>query len=274
MNRNVKSQPRTAKTLVLLAAAATALGACTPSDASEPAVRTAYGEAVRVGNGTARTYVTMQGDAPREVGVAFEEAALSGLPDHHAPGGIEIEPGHFTFEHVLSLPARNPTPYRHVVVNWNPTGHEPNGIYNLPHFDFHFYMISEAERAKIDRSDPEFQRRAERQPLPELVPQGYVLPAPLGVPGMGVHWVDPRSPELNGETFTQTFIFGAWDGKVIFAEPMITRAFLESKRDFSAPLPAPKKYGASGYYPTGYSIRWDEAAKEYRVALTGLVPRG
>jgi hypothetical protein len=29
---------------------------------------------------------------------------------------------------------------------------------------------------------------------------------------MGVHWIDPKSPEFNGGKFTQTFIFGSYDG--------------------------------------------------------------
>lgn len=99
------------------------------------------------------------------------------------------------------------------------------------------------------------------------------MPAAMAVPRMGVHWVNPTSPELNGKPFTHTFIFGTYDGELIFAEPMITRAFLESKPNFSAPVPAPKQFAVDGYHPTGYSIRWDESAKEYRVALTGLTSR-
>ncbi len=257
----------------ILVAAAAALSACNASEASEPGVRTEYGSAVALGNGTARTYVTMDGGAPAEVGVALSEDALTGLQAPHDPGAIVFEDGHMTFEHVLPLPAANPTPFQHVVVNWNPGGHEPDGIWNLPHFDFHFYLISPAERAAIGHSDPQFQAKAERTPPAAEIPQGYVLPAPLGVPQMGVHWVDPKTPELNGRTFTQTFIYGSWNGEVIFAEPMITKAFLESKPDFAAPLPPAQAYGRAGYHPTGYGIRWDAAAKEYRIALTGLTRR-
>jgi hypothetical protein len=27
-----------------------------------------------------------------------------------------------------------------VGLNWNPHGHIPPGVYDLPHFDFHFYI--------------------------------------------------------------------------------------------------------------------------------------
>ena len=44
-------------------------------------------------------------------------------------------------------------------------------------------------------------------------------------------------PELQpppaGKTFTETFIYGSWDGKFIFLEPMITKAYLESLKNTS-----------------------------------------
>ncbi len=49
-----------------------------------------------------------------------------------------------------------------------------------------------------------------------------------GVPQMGAHWVDVTSPELNGSTFAQTFIYGSYDGQVNFYEPMITLDFLKN----------------------------------------------
>jgi hypothetical protein len=58
------------------------------------------------------------------------------------------------------------------------------------------------------------------------------------IPRMGTHWPDMRSPELQGmlgnpqgyRPFTTTFIYGSWDGDFIFAEPMITRAFIMGRR--------------------------------------------
>ena len=249
-----------------------ALTGCRPTDASEVADRTLLGAPVALGQGSVRTYVTIRDDEPVEVGVAMTAGALQGLPtDGH--GGVHTH-GHTTFETVLELPAGNPTPYRHVLLNWNPGGHEPPGIYDLAHLDFHFYTVDNDTRLAIDPADPEFQVRAEREPAPDLVPEGYILPAPLAFPRMGVHWVDPASPELNGQVFTHTFIFGSWDGELIFAEPMITIEFLESRRSVRAPIPAPRRFATPGYYPTAYSIIWDEAEAEYRIALTGLQPRG
>ncbi len=268
MERNTASGR--GRTIALVVLAAATLGACSQADSADiPASLTRYGKPVTVGQGTARTYVTTTNGVPAEVGVALSDAALTGLPDKHAAGGVHAH-GHTTFEHVLELPEGNPTPFRHVLLNWNPGGHEPPGIYDTPHFDFHFYVIDNAERLAIDPADPDYQRKAERKPAPELIPQRYVMPAPLAFARMGVHWVDTTSSELKGQPFTRTFIYGSWDGKVIFAEPMVTKAYLETKPEFSAELPAPARGQDAGYYARGYTMRWDAEAKEYRIALTGL----
>ena len=272
MERTTASGHGRTSALVLLAALALGapLGACRPADgADSPASLTRYGAPVTVGQGTARTYITTTQGVPTEVGVALSEAALTGLPDAHTPGGSHAH-GHMRFDHVLELPPGNPTAFRHVVVNWNPGGHEPPGIYDTPHFDFHFYVIDNAARLAIDPTDPDYQRKAERTPAPELIPERYIMPAPLAFAGMGVHWADTTSAELKGEPFTRTFIYGSWDGQVIFAEPMVTKAYLETKPQFRAALPLPARGQEAGYYARGYSVRWDAAAKEYRIALTGF----
>jgi len=88
-----------------------------------------------------------------------------------------------------------------------------------------------------------------------------------------VHWIDPTSAEFNGQSFTKTFIYGSWNGKLIFAEPMITKATIETKQTITTPIGVAKSYSQPGRYPTSYTIRWNEAAKQYEVALTGLVTR-
>ena len=41
----------------------------------------------------------------------------------------------------------------------------------------------------------------------------------------------------------------------------------------SIPLPLAQRYVPAGYYPVSYAVRWDAAAREYKIALTGLRPR-
>jgi hypothetical protein len=169
--------------------------------------------------------------------------------------------------------------------DWNSHGHEPEGVYNLPHFDFHFYTTSEAEVDGIVPSDPDFAADADHLPEGDFVPPFYSVLAPPGaspsavaVPQMGVHWIDVRSPELQAafgnpdgfETFTKTFIYGSWDGRVTFLEPMITRAYLLTHPNEVVPIPQPARYPQAGWYPSSYRISYDEQAREYRIALTDL----
>jgi hypothetical protein len=257
------------------AAIALVLGACVSEGETAEARDILYGEAAALGSGSVRTYVMMNGDVPAEVGVALSSTSLEGLPVDGAAGGVVMPDGHSTFEFVLDMPAGNPTPFQHVVVDWNPGGHEPPGTYDLPHFDFHFYTITPHERHAIDPADPGFLSRANRVPEASHVPGGYVLPDLPPVPFMGAHWIDPTSPELRDppETFTHTFIYGSWDGRLIFAEPMITKAFLESRPAVRVPVGVAERYDPAGYYPASYEIRWDEGSGEFRVALTDLAWR-
>jgi hypothetical protein len=71
-----------------------------------------------------------------------------------------------------------------------------------------------------------------------------------GVPMMGAHWVDPTSGEFHGQPFGETFIFGSYEGKVTFYEPMITLEFLKNNSNFERSIPQPAKVQKSGYYPT------------------------
>ena len=248
-----------------------------------PGLHARYGTSVAMGNGRARTYVITDGMTgnPVEVGVALSEQAMEGLPQHspdHGPGTH----GPYT-EYLLELPANNPTPYRFVEVDWNPQGH--GGPYVAPHFDFHFYRVPLAVRNEIDLAAPHFAERAARLPAAEEIPAGYAsthvllntTPAGMTVPRMGLHWVDTSSPELppRNEPFTATFIVGSWNGQVIFDEPMVTREFILAQRTgpvtaTALPVSASKRYVPAGFYPATYAITWDEASREYRIALQGL----
>jgi hypothetical protein len=274
-------------------AQASAFKTATKSSVAAAAKRR-YGTSVKLGDGTARSYVTLDPNtgAPAEIGVALSEKALEGLPS--GGSGHHGMPGMVTHEFILSMPEGNGTPFKFVELNWNPLGHEPEGVYqDVPHFDFHFYTISKAERDAIVPTDSAFERKANDIPTGDYVPAYSVPlgppgapPAKLAVPKMGVHWSDVRSAELQKllgkpelyKPFTATFIHGSWNGQFHFWEPMITRAhILEKKsttdpavRDQVIPISVPGKYKTAGYYPAAYRITWDAAAKEYRVALTQL----
>jgi len=253
-----------------------------------------YGVPQKVGNGTVRTYLVLDqknAGRPLEVGVALSEQALEGLP---APVASP-DPMANMHMYTLDLPAGNPTQYKFVQFDWNPKGHEPDSVYDKPHFDFHFYTVPVEVRNSIMPSDPQYATKAANYPGPEYRAPFYIdaataaggaPPAAVTVPMMGLHWLDVRSPELQKlagnpagyREFTKTFIYGTWDGQFIFDEPMITKAYILEKKtatdpsvvDEVVPVPTAAKYSPAGFYPSAYRITWDAQQKEYRIALTQL----
>lgn len=241
-----------------------------------PGVHRQYGPPITLGEGKVRTYVVRdeKTGAPLEIGVAIDRRALEGeLP---ATGS----------NNVLQLPPLAPAPFDFVLFDWNPGGHEPPGVYDLPHFDFHFYMTPWSEVAQIVPTNPDFAAQGNNIPTGAYVPQFYALPVPPGVPPvavavpmMGLHWSDMRSPELQAilgnpagwAPFTKTFIYGSWNGRFTFVEPMVTLEYLLQRTDETIPVPVPAMVPEPGWYPHAYRIGYDAHAREYRVAITGLV---
>jgi hypothetical protein len=231
-----------------------------------------YGPESPLGNGTARSYILLDGDRPLELGFALSESALEGLPeladvpDEEAFVLLDLEP-----------PAENPTPFRLTAMDWNPRGHTPADVYDVPHFDFHFYLVDAGRRDAILPEDPAdyaaFEARGSRAPESGMLPVAYAYAPESTVPQMGAHWVDPASHEFHGTAFDKTFIYGTWEGEVVFWEPMITKAYIESRPDAVIEVAVPEHVATPGWYPTAYRVGFDEASKEYRIALVGFVER-
>ncbi|HYL92462.1 MAG TPA: DUF5602 domain-containing protein [Alphaproteobacteria bacterium] len=246
------------------------------AEARGKATQTFYGVPHAMGAGNARSYITLSGNVPVEVGVELSENALTALPSgetghHHEMSGAHVD----MTEYLLDLPEQaKVTPFKFLELDWNPHGHDPSGIYDRPHFDFHFYTITLSERDAIDPTDPDYMRKAQHLPDPKLVPASFMTPPPITpVPHMGLHWISTQADELHGKPFTQTFVRGSWNGRMVFFEPMATRAFLESKPDIVLPIADAKCFDPAGYYPTEYRIRYEPATKGYRISLSEFAYR-
>jgi hypothetical protein len=221
-----------------------------------PLERSVLGAPAQLGQGTVQTFATLgQGGELTALGVKISEAAMTSLPQEMRMLQIPLPQGAAGFG------------YDHVGFDWNPQGHVPAGVYDTPHFDFHFYHIPVAEQMAIPGGP-------EPTPLPAAnTPPDYVSTGE-SVPMMGVHWVDRTAPELNGRPFTRTLIYGSYQGKAIFVEPMITKAHLESLKGAAEVMEVIKQPAAAqrpGLYPTRFTLRYDQADNTYVVALTGFV---
>ncbi len=224
----------------------------------QPAVLS--GPQVSVGDGQAWTEITYDPDGePSEMAVVFTEAAMENLPtgSPHA------------HEFLLPMPSSaTVAPNTHATLDWNEHGHAPPGVYDVPHFDIHFYFISQAERGLIGPNDTtEFNRPLPADQLPEMY-----IETPGGVPRMGAHVVNAMSPEVNGSgPFTHTFIYGKYDGQLNFLEPMAAESWLRTYPNITVPIRQPQSFGRSGYFPREYSITFDDNMNTFRVALRDFV---
>lgn len=213
-----------------------------------------WGKKVSVGNGYARTFASLdKAGRLKEMGIVISHKALDGL-------------GHMDKSYELPLPQKvSIPPYKLVTLDWNPHGHEPENVYTLPHFDMHFYFITKSQRDQISCMGDDAAVCTKEIPSKYLV--SNYAPTPAGVPKMGWHWVDLLSGEFNGEKFTKTYIYGYYNAKPIFLEPMVTWEYLASKTNGPQNLRLPKSFPQSGYYPKKFKVTYDSHKKLHKIVL-------
>ncbi|MGH7857885.1 MAG: hypothetical protein ACREQY_11195, partial [Candidatus Binatia bacterium] len=244
------------KRISLFAAAVAGSLAATAAAASGDRLQ---GVAMRLGDGAVSSYAELDaaGD-PKAIGVSFTPEALASLPAaagdfnhcYDQSGDGRIDPAtecSAWHEKVLPLPTelarRADMPFKWALLNWNPGGHLPPGVFDKPHFDVHFYLEPIEAIFAIQRGScgVELVRCDQFAVARKAVPENY-LPASfvdlgLVAPAMGNHLIDPGNSNFHGEPFTRHWVFGAWDGRVAFWEEMLTLAMLQVKPDVCYPIP-------------------------------------
>ncbi len=246
---------------VLLAGALLSLSFVTACDNDDDPVQPAQavtydGQSVALGQGQVTVYERAAADGSLEaVGIRFDESVLSSLPTD--PTALS-----------LKLPKKVSTsPFEFLMFDWNPQGHEPEGIYTVPHFDVHYYIVDEQTVAAIIPGPDSV------LPAAQYMPTGYFSTF-SAVPNMGTHYLDSQAPELHGSAFDKTFIYGFYRGNLLFMEPMITKAFFESKPDVNIDIVQPAAFQQTGKaFPMKYRISYDASAKQYSVELTDMMMR-
>ena len=238
--------------------------------------RTLRGQAEKLGAGTVQSFLTLDpSGAPTAIGVTMSPGALEQLPpmpntvsrcfDLDGNGRHTQHECIGDEERILDVPADSSAglPFRWISVNWNPGGHH-NTPYAQAHFDFHFHT---GDRDRVEAIAPgrcgeladcgDFKRAS--RPVPaQYLPSGYIDVGAV-VPRMGNHLLDSQSPELKDSLpFTSTFIYGAYEGELIFWEPMITLDFLQNTHNVCIEIRQPTAFRQSGYYPTQYCVRQDQ----------------
>jgi hypothetical protein len=218
-----------------------------------------YGPVTPLLGGTARSWVETVNGKPSAIGVELSEGVLQNLPEEMG-------------EYPLKLPGQaHATGVKTVWVGWNPMGHEPEGVYTVPHFDFHFYTITEGQIKQIPGGVDEGAYELLEK---EVFPPMYIFgPEPIAVPHMGLHWVDVTAPEFSPAGFSKTFIYGSNKDRVTFLEPMITLDYLlglAPGASVETPIPSLLKHEDPGYYPGSYTVMYSATGGTYSIALTDL----
>lgn len=253
-----------------------------------------YGQSAHRGDGTLTSYSQVDADgAPVAIGMAMSEETLQGLPYDPPTAGLwcydkdddgaldEMTECTGGYEDALHLGEEFrdevDTPFEYVLMNWNPKGHMPPGVYDRPHFDVHFYMTPNQERVAI-RPGPcnVLVHCDDYEKGKDLPDERYLHPdfADLDAvePAMGNHLTDLTSPEHHGEEFTHTFIYGVWDDEVTFYEPMVTHALYSGLVDGTVDeacheIKQPAAWQESGWYPTEYCMRYRANREELTTTL-------
>jgi hypothetical protein len=236
----------------------------------EDQYNTYYGPAVQMGNGHVRSWANITHDNKAlAIGIEFTEGVLQQEHEHIPDAG---ELGHTLL--MLHQKAKAVMPFDHLTMGFMTTGHPPPGIYSVPHFDFHFYKMRLAERLAIPAFSPGTAAQFNNLPSLQYIPGGYFRSPNEGIIKMGTHWVDLLSPEFSGQPFTHTFIYGSYDGKVTFLEPMVTLATFQSGVTVQKQIRQPQLFDPiNTYYPTRYNIWKNENKNRHYVAMDQMVLR-
>ncbi|MCW2119598.1 DUF5602 domain-containing protein [Flavobacterium sp. 7A] len=235
------------------------------------------GPNVPIGSGTGHTWIKIDTKGfPQEIGIEITENAITNpnMEDDAMVGHTSTSMEHGP---AIILPlhekANQTTPFDHIGINWNPHGHEPVGVFDLPHFDFHFYIISIAEQLAIPAWSDATNALFNNYPAAEYLPANYITPPGSGTAEgqMGKHWVPANSSDYL--PFTKLMVYGSYDGKVNFIEPMMTQAYLLKKIDTSESYSQPLSFQKKGNYPTKYNVYHDDAKGITYITLSDFITR-
>jgi hypothetical protein len=206
-------------------AAALSAGAVSPLPAASARQNISHGT---LGKGTVTLW--QQGT---QLGVTIDKAAFASLPAKETR--VDLIPQNGAF--------------RLVEIDWHPHGHPPAGVYTVPHFDAHFYVIPKSERDAIAFAAPGSVPKA----ADAIVPMGYITDGTVE-PQMGMHYVSASQPEFHGKPFMASQIWGYNKGHFAFVEAMFSLKFVNAKQSWTQAIPRPKNAGIAAGLPTSMSV--------------------
>jgi len=256
-----------------------------------------YGDRRQLGDGDITTFATFpeaeEAGEPTSIGVQFQRKALNNLApgndgascyDVDGDGELDSKTECFGGLHrSIDLPrsVQAVTPIKWVGINWLSDGHVPVGIYDVGHFDFHFYIQPEVD-VNFIRPGPcnllvncDDEVKANKPIPPQYLPAGYTSTGLVGA-RMGGHLINfARAPEFTPQgglgggsaAFTSTLLYGQYDGHITFIEPMIHMQYLLSLPSRCGDIDQPAAFEVGGYYPRRYCVKYSAPRKEFTITL-------
>ena len=211
------------------------------------------------------TWVVMEGGAAVELGATVPISIVEAVPSD----AEMVWPPQQLATVALPAQAKSALGLDHLGINWEAHGHPPTPFLD-PHFDFHFYYLSQSEVRAIDCSDDtKPSKLPARHALPDIDVPGLGMLVGLCVPQMGMHAMTEEELEAT-EPFEASLLVGYYGGEVISFEPMVSRERLLERSDFSPPVPTMENLPAGVHYPTEFRAEYDAARKQYRMVFTGF----
>jgi hypothetical protein len=226
--------------------------------------QTFKGAEVTMGNGKANSYLKISGQGtPMELGMEFTATALTGLSQNPA------DFANLTFVLPVDQKVLDLTPFDHLALTWAPAGHPPTGRFDVPHFDFYFYIMTAAEQNAIAPYSPATAASFENFPAADFLPSSYNALAG-GIPRFGKSWVDASMPL----PLTHSLVYGSYNGKVVLQVAMGTKTLVESGATINAAYAQSQKFEKTGkWYPTRYNIYKDNTTSKHYFTLSDFVKR-
>jgi hypothetical protein len=149
-------------------------------------------------------------------------------------------------------------------IGHNKIGHPPFGVWDVPHFDVHFYALTEEQVLAVTCAD---------QPKvdDDKVPAGFVVGE--CVDQMGVHAHEPRADSNDPQPLKDKnadVIIGYDKGELTFIEPMLLAEPVFAGETLEANVGRPARVGRETLWPARFTGRVE--GDEYRFALVDWSP--
>lgn len=208
-------------------------------------------------------------------------------PPNIASDGLPYYAFRWAYESVSDR-VKRVTGIDHISVDFNPCGHPPMGVFTVPHYDLHIYLVSPEYRTCMtcttipgapvcDPSNQDtFSGRAffnvatTTDGSPANMPDGFEVAVFDSVPLMGGHaWHAMNQPPGDNSWSEPVWVMGPYDGQIVDYEPMFPLSYVSGDTSTYWEENLTYKGQTIPELPNRYSVGYDADTKVITVSLSG-----